>query len=714
MEPDKNVSDRIKISTNTFGSTIYARGDVDKLQLLRELVEQMDKVPEGSEKPIAYETPFVNRHPVRGIDLQLAYEVVSQLLAGTPDVKLATDETAKQLVLMGRQADHQLVKDTLESLAGEASDFKVINLQNLDTQMAIAAVKKFFGLADKTDPAAGDPVIDGDSFARQVWVKGSATQVRQIEELLEKLESTAKSTRNIWGDHMRMLPTTGSNTAEVLQQAEVLRQQVYGKQSPVINGSGLPGSEGGLRSRSLAPQQREKTTTAPAPAPRRESQLQTIHVAPEATDGARLSTTQADQPAVSPGRLVNARQEEEPNQLPPDQDDAAGAPIVIREGPGGLIVTSEDTEALDRFENLLRMMLEQAGWGDIEPEVIYLQNIRAAAAKQLLTDILSGTASAGTDSGGGGGLLGGMASGLLGGIGGGMLGSLLGGGGGGGGGSSTTTATSVGMASGTYAIVADPRLNALFVKAAPPDMRLIEQLVRVIDQVESPFSIETRGVTALIPVLTQNVTDVLTTVKAVFGDRIEGVASSSGRGGASGGGGGAPQNPGDFLQAMRAAFGGGASRGGQRPQEPARVELSESKIALGADTHTNTLIVVAQPYQIEEVRQLVNMLDEAGESEQEEVAVVELGAIASGALTDSLQRMLGPKVQTTVSSTLHQARGPRRQYLGGSEPLLAGDQLDRCRRGSSASRVFMQMLQGRGGTTGRGTTNGTGSGRGGR
>lgn len=795
LEADSNVSESIKLATNTFGTMIYARGDTDKIQIIRDLVMQMDRAPEEAERTVTYEAPYVGRHPVRGIDLKLAYEVAAQLLAGTPDVRLASDETAKQLVLQGRKADHEMLKQTLDNLAGEASDFKVISLQSLDTLTAVAAVKKFFNLPDKPDPASPGPVIDGDPTARQIWVKGSASQVQQIEELVSKLEQNAKNNRSIWGDRLRVIPLNGSGAAEALKQAEVLWQQVYGNRNPIVSGSTISGT-GGLKTKTLAPEKpartadrrraagnnKESRKSAPQAEPTDgESLMPAGDVGSEASAGdnvqpvgemevsgdigdAQTRLPKADSGTrniagtrkitglpnmsgstnIPQGLLVtvigeafedeeledeeledeafgdeiagaqglqnqglqnDASSQESNSQTglsskfdDPSNGDSEGAPIVIREGPGGLMISSDDPEALERFENLLRMIMEQSSIENIEPVVIYLQNIKAAAAKQLLSDILSGSAS----GGGSGGLIGDMASGVLGGLGGGMFGSLLGGGSGS---SSSTSGSSSGMAVGEYSIVADPRLNVLFVKASPPDMKLIEQLLRVIDQVEGPFSVDVQGVMEMIPVVTQDVTAVLETVKSVFGDRIEG--GSGGAGGAARQPAGGGQNPADFFQAMRSAFGG---RGGQAAPANTRSDLSEPRIAIGADTFTNTLIVIGQPYQIEEIRRLVEMLDEAGESEQEEVVVVEMGAISSPALSESLQRMLGPRAQTNATSG-SPSSGSSRSNTSSASGSSGQSDADAARR---RAEFFQRMMQGQGGGGnfgGQGSTRGGGSGR---
>jgi type II secretory pathway component GspD/PulD (secretin) len=687
LQESVNVSTNIKISTNTFGTMIYAKGDLDKVQIIKDLVEQMDKAPSEAEKPITYEKPYIDKHTVSGLDLQLAYEVVTQMLAGTPDVRLAKDASMKQLILEGRKAEHEMVKRTLESLAGQASDFQVIPLQNLDFQLAVAAIRKFFGLAEKSDPTKGEPVIDGDMIARQIWVKGSKEQVEQIKKLIEDLEKNAKSNKNIWGDKIRMLPP-GGNTADALRQAEQMWEQMYGKDNPILRQSGDITSPGGLRSRSLAPPRKPKVTgDDKSPQgdvkPKEETKPEEEAKEPPKKPVSDSITNRIQNPFISASRGLLVSQESENATV--QQADGKNAPILIIEGPTGMMITCDDPDALARFENLLRMIMDQSAIGSDEPEVFYLQNIKANAARELLMEVLGGASSSG---GGGGGLIGDMATSVLGGLGGGMLGNLLGGGG------SSSSASSVGLAAGDFSIVADPRLNALFVSASLPDKKLIEQIIKVIDLPESPFPVETRGVIELIPVVTQDVGDVLNTVKAVLGDRIEGAAS---RGGA-GGGGGQP-NPAEFIQAMRSAVGGGGSgrRGGGNS------ELTEPKIAVSSDSFTNTLIVQAQPQQIEEIRQLVALIDQAGEGEQEEVQVVPIpGGVSSTGLADGLKRVLGPKAQTNTTASTSGSSGSSGSSSSPSSSSSSSSGFD-ANAARARAEFFQNMMQRGGGTFGSGS-----------
>jgi hypothetical protein len=268
----------------------------------------------------------------------------------------------------------------------------------------------------------------------------------------------------------------------------------------------------------------------------------------------------------------------------------------------------------------------------------------------LLETIMSG--SAGSSSSGGGSLLGDLAGGVMGG---GMFGALLGGGGS----SSTSSPSSSGLASGDYSITSDPRLNALIIKASPQDMAMCEELLKVIDQVESPISIETRGQVAMIPVITQNVADVVTMLKQLYGDRIEGAA-------AAGGGGNRQPDPQAFIEALRG--GGGGARGGRGG---ASSELKESKISLSADVNTNTLVVIAQPQVIKEIETLVAYFDEQGTGDGEEtVRVTPIPGFANAKnLGAALSRALGSraKVNTTPTEGTQSSSSSSQQASSGSD-----------------------------------------------
>lgn len=665
LPAESNTSPDISLATDPFGTVIYGTGKPDKMQQLRDLVKLMDVAPSAEmEAEGKTETPYIRQHRVKGGDLEIAYQVISQLLAGLPDLRLAKDETAKTLILQARKAEHDLVDETLSTLAGESSDFEVIQLQKLDPQLAIAAIKKFFGLSDTKDAAATGPVIDGDLLARQVWVKGSASDVQKIRDLVAKLEANAAST-DLLGENIRMIPLSGRSAVRALQQVQELWKETNVKTKIKFIVPTESTSEDVLPQRATSPEKKRQIQEPKGRSTDNRHNTGTIILSRSSgrTDNnsevavpmGRLASTSlsegqaaTEQTAAEQVTEKSSPNGQEDNESSPG-DASAESEIVVMQGPGGLVVTSDDKEALDKFERMLTVLAGQAAMGAGEPTVFYLRHIKAAAGKELLETILSGSSGS---SSGGGSLLGDLAGGVFGG---GIMGSLLGGGGGG----SSSVTSSSGLASGDYTITADPRLNALIVNGSPADIMLCEQLLKVIDQVESPISIETRGQVAFIPVLSQDVNSVLTMLKQLYADRIEGSGGSGG-----GGGGNRQPSPQEFIEALRG--GGGGGRGGRSGSS----ELKESKISLSAETNTNSLIVIAQPQDIAEIESIVRVLDEAGMGDAEEtVSVVPVpGGMNSKSAGAALQRALGAKAKVNTTPAEGQSSGNNNSGNNASSP----------------------------------------------
>jgi type II secretory pathway component GspD/PulD (secretin) len=284
---------------------------------------------------------------------------------------------------------------------------------------------------------------------------------------------------------------------------------------------------------------------------------------------------------------------------------------------------------LAQFESLMRMVADQSA-STGEPTVFYLQFIKAAAAAELLEGILTGQSSGGSGGGGGGGLLGSM----LGEMGGGLIGSLLGGGGGGG---SISSSSATALATGEVSIVPDPHLNALIVQANGTDLMLVEQLLEVLDQEDSPVQVSTRGKPRLIKVEYQEATNVANIVKELFADRMQ----------QQGGGQQRQPTPQEFLQALRGGGGGRGGRGGG-----SQSEIKENMMTISVDTRSNSLIVTSTQALYDEVKAAVEMIDQAGADTEEvtEVAVIE-GNLNPTVINNALTSMFGSQVRSNATAT---------------------------------------------------------------
>jgi hypothetical protein len=248
-----------------------------------------------------------------------------------------------------------------------------------------------------------------------------------------------------------------------------------------------------------------------------------------------------------------------------------------------------------------------------ELTVFYLKHAKASAVAETLEMIFSGGASA--KSSGGGSLIGDLAGAAVGQMGGGMLGSLLSGSGSGG----TIKAT------GAMQITPDNRLNALIVEANPTDLDTIEELLKILDQKESPEEILVTPKPRMIAVRNIQAQDVAEIVKQVYQERMAGSSNQQAR----------PPSPQEFIQMLRGGQGSGNKRNSTEDM---------AKMSIGIDSRTNSLIVAAPDSLFRDVESLVTQLDQAASTSDETMEVVTVKQTNAYVLQQALSAMTGSSV----------------------------------------------------------------------
>ncbi|TWU35112.1 secretin N-terminal domain-containing protein [Novipirellula artificiosorum] len=700
LEPGANSDESIRIAVGLYGERIYATGLPGKVSLLESIIEKADKPLATSDADAGNEVilPVFQTHSVTQADSSTVFDVLQTLLAGTPDARIAVDPKTNAIVSYARPETQALISETIAKLEGNGQDFKIINLKRLDPAQALLTINKFFGV---TEEGGQGPTIDGDPVTNRLWVRGTTEQIKMVEQLIGELEGD--DLLGALSDKVRVLPYTGQPAADALQQVQDVWSVLgRGNQIRTISPSSGGGMRGGMPDRRVHPRPEPNQTNGPATQPDKPT-------SPDQPDFARRPTSEVANPfreqhlvttqvgelaSVTDSADTDSNRAAAPQSDPPSiKLDFQGADIVVQFSPAGMIVASEDTEALDAFESLMQSFASQSAMSNSLPTIFWLKYAKADVTAELVSSILGGgesSLSSMTDS---------ISSGL-GGIGGGMLG-LLGVGGGGG---SDSSAKSVLTATGSVSIVPDARLNALIVQANPIDLELVELILQKIDIQESPEDVEVVAKPALIPVIYQDAKDVAEVVKSVFADRMQ--EASNSRSGGGGGGGGQP-SPQELIAALR----GGGGRGGGKQA----AESEPSKITVAVDVRSNSLVVTATPQDFEEVRQLVIALDEGGMQSEESVEVVTLkGNIKADVVRQALESVLG----TTVKSTSGASSGASSSSSGGSTPAASGaPSSDEIRR---RIEMFRSMQAGGGGAPGgfggRGggaTTSGRGGGGGG-
>jgi len=638
LEADVNTGEDISISVDMLGIRMFATGSADKLLMLKELIPLIDKAPAAVEGEDAREPEKLEprTYLIQAASPELVLRVLQTMLANLPGVRLEVDSVSRKLIAMAHPSEHEQIKETIELLEGQTLQFEVIPVERIDPQLAVMAVNKFFGLTsgdeegDAAAPTDG-PIVDGDPITGNVWVRGTAEQIQQIKDLVAKLEGPEDEAGS--GGNVRMIPLSGAAAQTALETVE----QFWNRSNKIrmVTPSALTPSD--IRLRAITPLEQESGADVPNREP-------TLPVEPPAKDAGQTSQpTPETAPKESPVDKSAARRSgnfrfqfaSQPSPSKPAQpepsaeapSDFAGADIRVAVTPGGIFIASDDLEALDAFENLLRSV---SGPTALLPQrditVFYLKYAKAEVAHTLLQEILGGHTDDSTSS-----LLGDMASNLLGG---GLLGSLVGGMAGGGGGDAVTTIE----ASGLVNIVPDPRLNALVVEANQADLDLIEELLQVIDRESSITDIQTSGMPRLIPVVYGSADEVAAVVNQVFADRL--ATSRSGR---------QQPSPEDFIRALRGQRGG-------REQQQARGE--EQKMTVGVDQRSNALIVTAPEPLFLQVEALVRQIDQPGSTDTDVVEIVPLRVSNPEVVQETLEKVLASTTSGRSSNSGRSGAGP--------------------------------------------------------
>ena len=494
LEPGENSSEDIRIAVGLYGDRIYATGLASKIAILNGIVSKADKplVTASADAETEVALPVMRTHAITTADTPTAFDVLQTLLAGTPDARIAVEPKSNSIIAFARPETQELIAQTISELEGTGEAFEVIDLRRLDPSQALLTINKFFGI---TEEGGEGPIVDGDPVTGRLWVRGTKAEIELVKNLIRELEGE-DSVGGLDGK-IRILPYTGRAAEDAIDQAQTLW--------PMTNRPN--------QIRTITPARNQGNSGGGIPERR--------VIRPPETQAADIVPTQAADPPTDARFRSSEEMHFVTRPVEPAGDTevvsiAKDSDIVVQLGPTGIIIASEDSEALDAFQTLIESVAEPTGVASDLPTIFWLKYMKADVAAELISNVL----------GGGDSSVSSMTDSLMGGLGGGMLGGLMGLGGGGG---ETSSSKSILTTTGSVSIVPDARLNALIVQANPVDLQMIELILQKVDRQESPEDIEITAKPRLIPVIYQSASDVADVVKAVFAEKI---------GGETGGGGG--------------------------------------------------------------------------------------------------------------------------------------------------------------------------------
>jgi type II secretory pathway component GspD/PulD (secretin) len=446
----------VQVAADLKNDAIIAVATPADHETIRTLIEQVEKaLPVDAQARLQL-------YPLKDIDSFTALEVVGKViekLGGKAELSL--EPNSNQLVAIARPEQQAAIRETLDRLKTDERQLEIFQLENIDPNTATLAIHKLFS-GDRLNA----PEIDSDPSTQQLFLRGSKEQIAKIRQLLVKLGETGLAAAPSGGGPIRVVPFQGDakGTIEELQR---IWPQLRSNPLRVVPPS------------AISPLLRQQRGADGQPVPSEPTKLPNN---PSAKPNAEPSSPPPDQPSKrgAAGQATKIRLVSWPGNATPDAAETAppaepkpavskpGAPILIAPGEGGITIASEDAEALDQFETLLRALSQRTSGPGRNLAVFSLHHTSATRVAATLQQVFRASPP-------------GAAAGAPGGTPGGAPG-----------------ATPRRSAANALVIVPDERMNAILVQANRTDRTTIENLIKVLDAAELPADAERKPRTVAI------------------------------------------------------------------------------------------------------------------------------------------------------------------------------------------------------------------------
>ncbi len=465
------------------------------------------------------------------------------------DVRLSMEPATNSIVALATASVHQIISDTITELEGLETQFAVIPLRSIDPYFAITLLNEMFEIRSSSSSRRRDD----DAASNQPTLKIDADPTG-LRLFVRGPKDKVEEVRDVIEKLDRPDQTNGQRVVPIFgAKAESVLNQAkvtWTGENQVIERRSEKTIDAQIIERSL----HEQDASA-------KPKSNTVH----------QSSETKPVPAATPHRpldLVSTRKDEKPSEIE--------AQVTSR----GIILNSQDEAALQDFETHLRTLGAGEEAAKVETIVYYLKYSSADEAAQLLADLIDGVTSL-ADTASIAKLVNSVVpsqNNLS------LFGSYLR--------SGKDSPTLV--SSGTLTVIADARLNRLICVGTTTDLRLVEQYLTVLDKDQSLTEIETHGKSHVLELQHAKASEIADVIRDTYGDRVA-LSTEQKR------------------QAQQA----------QRPNDQERSKESQSNVQSSRNTEqqmhvavheiSNSIVVTASDALFEDVKQLVERLDQGSE-----------------------------------------------------------------------------------------------------
>ncbi|MEZ6131030.1 MAG: secretin N-terminal domain-containing protein [Planctomycetaceae bacterium] len=399
--------DDVRLSLDEVNQTIVAVARPEQQAIIKETLAGIDPADGAAAFTLKV-------YPVGRFDQEQVRQVVDDMLrdriAGS---QVHHEHVTGNLLVTTNAEGHRLVEETMQRFGTpEPREMEVFQLSYLEPLTAQSAIDRM--ISSRFHSELSRPMIHVDEDTQQLWVQASKSQLTEMRTLLTKMGETGLNPAASRNPNLRTIPFGGS-TDDAIQKIRDLWPRLRNNPLKIMPPNQQP-APAGRGQFSLPPENLQQDA-------------EKEHHQPETQDDGKAAEHATEENAP----VDDATAEDSGDSQPvADNTSESGPPVVIVPGNDRLTIASDDAEALDQLEALLRALDSRiAGGRNRDFSVYQLTNAGASDLATMLQQVFD-------DS-----------EGLL--------------------------------NFGQVVMVPDERLNVLIVYASRSDRNRIEQLIEVLD-----------------------------------------------------------------------------------------------------------------------------------------------------------------------------------------------------------------------------------------
>jgi type II secretion system protein D len=551
---------------------VYVTGPMDIRAKCKDMLQKIDVG--DRERPKSTEMIF-QTYPVTPGTADTVTKQLQDIYANSKVIRIASVGTGV-IMVYAPPADHFDIAELLKGTRIPA-DTKVVQIpvQTLNAEDIAKTLTAMFS----ADPKAGGPYIQGDNNRGILMVKGTAEQVKQVQDAYKDIGEDTLAAGN-----MRAITLEKGSAASLAEYlGQMLRERGYKVDVQ------LPGGE------QKKPEQAEPPRSRP------------IDNKPGSSDKPGNGKQSWNDSGILQGsKQVTMLYPDEKNGVQQPENRPAPQerkPVQIMAYGDRLLIITDDKEVMDLVSQVVRMFTRtQGGAGDFQ--YIKLQHTSAVEAAKILDEMFNGPRQ--PMVGGFGGFGGGRG---FGGPGGGF----------GGPGGFAPPAAAAQAVEPKVRVVADPTTNSLLVKANPLDMLTIRRLLRDAIDVDSPDSAGIIKPWPPINLKQARAADVAQVIKDVYREQMN-------------------NNP---IPGQSRGRGSGFALLAGNQNLDASGQPRPINLSIGVDDQTNSIVVACTENMYKDIKKLVDELEQAAKETTRTVQVVQVKNMDPFLVQQALEALQG-------------------------------------------------------------------------